>query len=289
APTLGLVHRLYGSTDLVAPALATAAAPGDGGVPAQAPPAHAVVARAVADPAAMLRLFGGGDADPYAAVRRDVLVAAIDPSLDDAPRVRLAGDLAAHYSAAREGLVAPFGLRPYGSLVAEGFGAALQPLLDHWEGGVAGRVAVEGGAVVLDDGPLWRAVGHLGQEAGGALGIGRALAGTTTARLAESYATATERAAAGLPGNLGPFGPHDLGALGEVYERVAVTVGNARFTAVVGAVESDGDRVAAAVASVTAGAVSEVPGGSTLAGAAQALDVLAHDRPAVTRSEEHTS
>ncbi|HEX6419898.1 MAG TPA: hypothetical protein VFZ77_15460, partial [Acidimicrobiales bacterium] len=167
APALGLTRRLYGTTDLVAPALATAAGLGDGGVPVQAPLAHAIVARAVDDPAAMLRLLGGADPDAYDAVRRDVLVAAVDPSLDAGRRIRLANDLAMHYAAAREGVVAPFGLRPYDALAREGFGAALQPLLEHWQGGVAGRVAVDGGGVVLDDAPLWRAVGHLGQDAGG--------------------------------------------------------------------------------------------------------------------------
>ncbi|HET9608553.1 MAG TPA: hypothetical protein VFP06_03035 [Acidimicrobiales bacterium] len=286
APVGGLVHRLYGITDPLAPVMTSAATRGPDGAYVQATLAHAITGRAVDDPAAMVRIFGGEAPRAYDAVRRDVLVAAVDPSLPDDRRVLLADGLAHHYVAARESPVATtFGLRLYSPTVTEGFGTALQPLLDHWQGEAAGRVSVEspdGRQVTLGDGRLWGAVGHLGQDPGGTLGLSSALTGTTTTRLAASYATASDLARAGAPTGVSPFTPDDLDRLGEVYRTVASTVGNARFNAVVDAVESDGDRLEAALTSVTQGVVSELPGGATVTSAAEALDILTRDQPEVT-------
>jgi len=286
APLGGLVHRLYGTTDPLAPVMTVAAARGPDDSYVQAPLAHAVTRRAVDDPATMVRVFGGDAPDAYDALRGDVLVAAVDPSLPDDRRVLLADDLARHYVAVREStVVTTFGLRLYSPTVTEGFGAALQPLLDHWQGEAAGRMSVEspdGHQVTLGDGRLWGAVGHLAQDPGGTLGLSSALTGTTTTRLAASYATASDLARAGAPTDVSPFTAEDLDRLGEVYRTVATTVGNARFNAVVDAVESDGDRLEAALTSVTQGVVSELPGGATVTSAAEALDILTRDQPEVT-------
>ena len=286
APVGGLVHRLYGTTDPLAPVMTVAAARGPDGSYVQAPLAHAVTRRAVDDPATMVRVFGGDAPDAYDAVRGDVLVAAVDPSLPDDRLVLLADDLAHHYVAATEStVVTTFGLRLYSPTVAEGFGAALQPLLDHWQGSEAGEIVVRrgpGDTMTSSDRHLWDAVAALGQDAGGAAGLSSALAGTTTSRLAASAATGAERARAGMPTGIPPFGADDLDQLGEVYRVVAGRVGNARFNAVVDAVETDGDRLEAALASVSRGIAGEVPGGSTLAGAAEALTILTQDHPDVT-------
>ncbi|HEX6422337.1 MAG TPA: hypothetical protein VFZ79_02600 [Acidimicrobiales bacterium] len=286
APVGGLVHRLHGTTDPLAPAMVAAATRGPDGTYAQAALAHAVTRRAADDPATMVRVFGGDAPAAYDGVRRDVLTAAVDPSLPGERRVLLADDLAHHYVAARETpATTMFGLRLYSPTVVEGFGAALQPLLDHWQGGATGRIGVEApGAnqVTLSDASLWDAVGHLGQDPGGTTGLSSALAGTTTTRLTAGYATGVDLARAGSPSTVSPFGAEDLDHLGEVYRTVATTVGNVRFDAVVDAVESDGDRLGAALASVSHGVVSEVPGGSTLAGATAALDILTRDDTQVT-------
>lgn len=286
APVGGLVHRLYGTTDPLAPVTTVAAACGPDGSYVQAPLAHAVTRRALDDPATMVRVFGGEAPDAYDAVRGEVLVAAVDPSLPDHRRVLLADDLAHHYVAAREStVVTTFGLRLYSPTVTEGFGAALQPLLDHWEGSEAGEIVVRrgpGDTMTSSDRHLWDAVAALGQDSGGSAGLSSALAGTTTSRLAASAATGAERARAGMPTGIPPFGADDLDQLGEVYRVVAGRVGNARFNAVVDAVGTDGNRLEAALASVSRGVAGEVPGGSTLAGAAEALTILTQDHPDVT-------
>jgi hypothetical protein len=288
-PVLGLVHRLYGTTDPLAPIVTTAATRRPDGSFDQAPLAHAIVRHAADedDGRSLVRLFGGHDAPvAYDTARRDVLMAAVDPSLPADQRVRLSYDLAGHYVEARESPVATdLGYRFYSPAVTQGFAASTQPLLDHWQGDDPGIIHVEtaeGSTLDLTGGVLWDAVGHLGEDPGGAEGLSTALGGTTTARLTASYTTAAERARADVPTTVHPFGPEGLDQLGDVYRVMSTTVGNARFQSVVDAAESDGGRLDAGITSVAYGLAGELPGGSTAAGVTEALDILTSETPEVT-------
>jgi hypothetical protein len=283
-PLGGLVHRLDGTTDPLAPMMTAAATRRPDGTFAQAPLAHGMV-RAMLDAddgASLVRGFGGDVPERYDGVRRDVLAAAVDASLAAEQRARLSHDLAGHYAEACESeAAAMLDGRFYSPAVTEGFAVAMQPLLEGWQERPAGSIVVHadagpGGTFELDDGVLWNAVGHLGEAPGGAEGLSTALAGATTARLAAGYAATAELSGAGFQAPDPIDGDH-LDQLGAVYRRVVSAVGNARFRSVVDAVESYGGGLEAAAVSVAYGIAGEVPGGSTAAGVTEALSILAAD------------
>jgi hypothetical protein len=122
---------------------------------------------------------------------------------------------------------------------------------------------------------LWSAVADFAGAPGGADGLGVALAGATTARLASGYVGSPPGAATGPP-----FESMTLWDLGNIYRGVASTVGQSRFNDLLAHVEDDGSRRSDAALAAVYGAVGEVPGGSTATGVTDALAILsAPDTP----------
>jgi len=331
----GPVRWLFGGTDPLAPAVAAAGARGADGSFSQVPLAHGVVADlARADrglplaatfgndaPAAyngawadrglpLAAAFGNDAPAGYDGARADALRASVDPSVSAADRVHLALDLATLYRDQDQILPAFPDLRYYGPEVTSAFGAATQPLLEHWawhgDGGTVDVPAASGAAIPVPDGGLWTTVGELAQAPGGADGLGMALGGATTARLsAGAAALPAEMRAAGLPSPAapaapgiplapaapaapgiplapaGPVAPNSLRELGRLYARTATAAGNARFEAIADHVEQ-GPTIEEAVRPIIDGALGEFPGGSTVDGAVHSLELATADPPEVT-------
>jgi hypothetical protein len=230
-----------------------------------------------------LDVFGEPDQKPgLDEILRGVLVASVDPSLPAADRARLAAALAEHYVQARESWLAAGS--PYSANVNAGFAAATQPLLEGWQDENGGQIVILGGSgdeTVLPDAALWDAVRLFAEDPGGIDGLSSAVAGTTTARLVDSYQVGTQLAAEdGFREATYPFETISLVRLGEVYRTVATTVGNERFSSLVEAVEQD-NRLEDATWAAVSGIVGEAPGGDAVAGVVDALLVAEQD-PEVT-------
>ena len=177
-------------------------------------------------------------------------------------------------------------LEIYSPAVTAAFGAATQPLLEQWSWhGDHGTIDVPSagdGSVAVADDALWATVGELAQLPGGSEGLSTALGGATTARLASGVAAhQAEMARGGLPSPVAPLPPNGLGELGRLYARTTSAAGNARFQAIAEHVEQ-GPSSAATVRPVLDGALGEVPGGSTVAGAAHTLERATSEPPEVT-------
>lgn len=284
---LGPVHLRYGTTDPLAPAVAAAGARAPDGRFSQVPLAHGIVADLAGTDRgrALVASFGGGASDVHDRARADALRAAVDPTVPAPARVRLALDLAARYRQRHELLPTFPDLELYGPAVTSGLGAATQPLLEHWRAhGDTGTIDVpaDGGAVSVPDGALWATVGDLAEEPGGAEGLGAALGGATTRRLAAGAAAyqGELRADAGASA-VAPLAPNSLRELGQLYTRTAVAAGNARFQAIAGHVER-GPTTEDAIRPIVNGALGEIPGGSVAAGGVHTLELATTEPPEVT-------
>jgi hypothetical protein len=283
----GPVQRLYGTTDPLAPAVTAAGARGAGGRFTQVPLAHAVVADlARADRGqALAGAFGGGAPTGYDLARADALRAAVDPTVAPHDRVGLALDLATRFGERDQLLPAFPELEIYSPAVTSAFGVATQPLLEQWswhgDRGTIGVPSADGPDPVPDD-QLWATVGELAQLPGGDEGLGAALSGATTHRLAAAVVVHQGELAHGaLPSPVAPLAPDGLRDLGRLYARTTAAAGNARFEAIADHVEQ-GPTTEEAVRPVLDGALGELPGGSVAAGAVHSLELATAEPPDVT-------
>ncbi len=285
----GPVHRLYGTTHPLAPTVAAAGARGADGRFAQVPLAHGLVsdlARAEADRGqALAGVFGGGAPTGYDLARADALRAAVDPTVPAPDRVRLALDLATQFGERDRVFPAFPELELYSPAVTSAFGAATQPLLEHWswhgDHGTIGVPSAAGPRPVPDD-ALWATVGDLAQLPGGDEGLGAALSGATTRRLAAGVVVHQGELAHGaLPSPVAPLAPDGLRELGRLYARTTAAAGHARFEAIAEHVEQ-GATTEEAARPVLDGALGELPGGSVAAGAVHSLELATTEPPEIT-------
>jgi hypothetical protein len=283
----GPVHRLYGATDPLAPAVAAAGARSSGGRFTQVPLAHGLVADlARADRGqALAGVFAGGAPTGYDLARADALRAAVDPTVAPEDRVGLALDLATRFGERDRVLPAFPELEIYSPSVTSAFGAATQPLLEHWSWhGDHGTIDVPSaaGPRPVPDATLWGTVGELAQLPGGDAGLGAALSGATTRCLAASVAAhQSELAVGAAPSPVAPLAPDGLRELGRLYARTTAAAGNARFQAIADHVEQ-GPTTEETMRPVVDGALGEVPGGSVAAGAVRSLELATTEPPDVT-------
>jgi len=289
----GPVRRLYGTSDPLGPTLVAAASRRPDGRFTQVPLAHGVVAdlarrdhgrgllasfSAAAEPP---RPAPGSTLDP----RAEALRAAVDPSVPEADRVRVALDLTERFTATPTvtSLIPgrPGGAEPWSPPVTQAFGAATRPLLARWvDTGDGGEVRWRSGPGVVtavDDRALWDQVGALALSPAGADGVGEALVGASADRLAASTEVGRRLAVAGLadPG-LDPLTPGGLRAIGTLEARVVGAVGEARFDAIADAAQGPTGRAARldAARTIALGGIGEVPGGSAAAGLLEGFDRL---------------
>ncbi len=187
APTLGVSWRLYGSEDPLAPIIATATERDASGF-TQARLANRIVDRLVSTGSGepLARALGGDGA--VAAERSRLLPAAVDPAAGEHERMTVAVALAAHYHDvhAQVAAIVP-GFRIYERDATAAFGAATQPLFEHLSVGDENGELTIGTRKFGDGRVLWHAVADFAADPGGTDGLGAALAGATTARLASGY------------------------------------------------------------------------------------------------------
>jgi hypothetical protein len=283
----GPVHRLYGTTHPIAPAVAAAGARGTGGRFVQVPLARGLVADlSRADQGrALAGVFGGGAPTGYDLARADALRAAVDPAGAPADRVGLALELVTRFGERHRIFPAFPDLEIYSPAVTSAFGAATQPLLEQWTWhGDHGTVDVPGaaGPRPVPDDALWTTVGELAQLPGGDEGLGAALSGATAHRLAAGVVAHQDELAHGArPSPVAPLAPDGLRDLGGLYARTTAAAGQARFEAIADHVEQ-GATTGDAVRPVLDGALGELPGGSVVAGAVHSLETATSGSPHVT-------
>jgi hypothetical protein len=267
--TLGISWRLYGSDDPLAPLIAIATERDASGF-TQARLANRIVDRLVntGGGAPLARALGGDGA--VAAERSRLLLAAVDPAAGERESMGVAVALATHYHDAHAHVTAILpGIRIYERDATAAFAAATQPLFEHVSVGSDGAKLTIGPRRYGDAQLLWNAVADFAVDPGGTEGLGAALAGATTARLASGYVGLPAGATTGTP-----FSPQTLPNLATIYSTVAGNVGQSRFANMVAHVEYDGDRLDDAGRAAAFGIVGEIPGGSTLAGVTDALSIL---------------
>jgi hypothetical protein len=283
----GPVHLLYGTTNPLAPAVAAAGARGADGRFTQVPLAHGLVADlARADGGrALAGVLGGGARAGYDLARADALRAAVDPAVTPPDRMGLALDVATRFGERDRVFPAFPELEIYSPAVTSAFGAATQPLLEQWTWhGDHGTIGVPGAAALhpVPDDVLWATVGELAQLPGGDEGLGAALSGATTHRLAAGVvAHQGELAHGARPSPVAPLAPDGLRDLGRLFARTTAAAGQARFEAIADHVEQ-GPTTGDAVRPILDGALGELPGGSVAAGAVHSLELAASGTPDVT-------
>jgi hypothetical protein len=271
APPLGVSFRAYGSEDALAPLIQTATARDASGF-TQARLANRIVDELVSTGRGEPLMQALGGAGRGAADRSPLLLAAVDAALPERERMAVAVELAAHYHDVDQHMSALVRLvRIYERDATASFAAATQPLFEHvtTSGTEASGTLAVGSRSYGHDGVLWSAVADLAGAPGGADGLGVALAGATTARLASGYVGVPPGAATSAP-----FESGTLPGLAGVYTKVASTVGQSRFNDLLAHVEDDGDRLGDAAVAAAYGVAGEVPGGSTATGVTDALAIL---------------
>ncbi len=198
APTLGVSWRLYGSGDPLAPIIAAATERDASGF-TQPRLANRIVDRLLSTGGGepLARALGGDGA--VAPGRSRLLLAAVDPAAGEHERMGVAVALASHYHDVHAHVTAILpGFHIYEREATAAFAAATQPLFEHLSvGNDSGELTI--GTWRYGDGELlWNAVADFAADPAGTDGLGAALAGATTARLASGYV--------GLPPERSPAG-----------------------------------------------------------------------------------